>query len=262
MDKQHFREKALEYFRANYPELGFVLHEDEFALTTGEGHIVYLITPYTNFSKNNFLDLEKVLHEYWRHNKESAQAIEYPWEQIEHLVLPQIKTQAQLDVFEQSQPDLYEDWPVAKPFIGELRELWVIDQPKGFIYITKKALEGYNKSLDILSLTASTNLEKLPGTTDGLQTINMTKGGVSFMWETNDGYDAARLLLPNFNTLFRQQLGESFLVGIPHRDVLLAMPLQYQESLTGFVAEQFDKSPHPILNIPLACTPDGFRVLK
>ena len=77
--------------------------------------------------------------------------------------------------------------------------------------------------------------------------------------DIDDGYAAARLLLPEIRARLAAELGDPFGAGVPGRERLLAWPL---DDVEGAVAstrlrEGFDKSPYPISAATLVVSVDG-----
>jgi hypothetical protein len=66
-------------------------------------------------------------------------------------------------------------------------------------------------------------LENLASSTEFVEhDIAETRYGRAVIVNVNDGYDAARILLPGLREAFYPHLGESFLVAVPCRDLLVA----------------------------------------
>jgi len=267
MTKQEYLEKALEFFKTNYPEEEPKINEKEFAIIVKDGMNIILNTPYLKALESDFNGWDNALKTFYEVNRnilEQTTAVT-TWEDAKDKILPQIKTKAQLEhainIAKDYAPDP-EDLIVYKDFIGDLAIAWVIDSPKGFLYITKKMLGKFNKTTDDLNSVAIANLGELPGTETGPKTIKMHDGSASLIWETSDGYDAARILLPSFYEIFRRRLGDMFLVGIPHRDILIVVASDFKTSLSGFIVKEFNQSSHPVSSQIIEATPTGLGVLE
>lgn len=262
MEKQEYQQNALEFYRKTYSNFGFEPKGDEFALERSDGMVLYLLSPYAKSQANNFETWEQDLKTFWKNGFEAAIAIDLPWDQVHQLILPQLKLQQQIDLIGQTMDKLEEDPLVQKNYIGELRILWVIDQPRGFVYITSKTLASYQKQIGDLEAIALENLRNLSGTIHGLKEIPMNNGSNSYIWETNDGYDAARILLKEVIDVLHTKLGETYYVGIPHRDVLLAVSEEYLDKLKEFILEHYNASSHPILPVPLRITTQDIEIVQ
>lgn len=70
------------------------------------------------------------------------------------------------------------------------------------------------------------------------------------MIQSNDGYDAARLLAPKFREFLASKLGYPFHAGIPNRDFLIVWSIENPEKMkSGFaesIAEDFREKPYPL----------------
>ena len=67
---------------------------------------------------------------------------------------------------------------------------------------------------------------------------------------TRDGFDAARILIPEFRRFVSERLGSPFLWAVPHRDCLLCWSVQNTESFGKFirqrVADEFASARYPL----------------
>lgn len=76
-----------------------------------------------------------------------------------------------------------------------------------------------------------------------------TEHGAMVVAKTGDGLDSARVLLPGMYDLLRAELGDSFLVALPHRDTLIACASE-PERLVASVREHAEResrrAPHAI----------------
>src|SRR5688572_18393691 len=98
---------------------------------------------------------------------------------------------------------------------------YAIDNEKTIAYIPEKTFDAWGMELDDLHETAIDNLiaksEELQA-----QASADNEGKVHVVYfQTMDGYDASRILLPQLHERLREYLGSPFVVGIPNRDILL-----------------------------------------
>jgi len=76
---------------------------------------------------------------------------------------------------------------------------------------------------------------------------------------TQDGYDASRLLLPNVREAFTEELGEQYLVGLPNRDFLIAFSERDEETAAGIIRQvkhDYQRMHHPITATIYRAGPD------
>ena len=79
------------------------------------------------------------------------------------------------------------------------------------------------------------------------------------LFQTMDGYDASRILLPTLHDRLREHLGSPFAAGIPNRDILLCFRDDEEtvSRLKAQIAEDFRRMPHQVTDQLLLITPDG-----
>jgi hypothetical protein len=79
------------------------------------------------------------------------------------------------------------------------------------------------------------------------------------LFQTMDGYDASRVLLPTLHDRLREYLGSPFAAAIPNRDILLCF--RNDEETVGRLREQIredhGKMPHGVTDRILLVTADG-----
>jgi hypothetical protein len=83
--------------------------------------------------------------------------------------------------------------------------------------------------------------------------------------EVGDGYDATRLLLPDFRRFAAAKLGESFYAAIPNRDVLVmwskASSPEFQARLRAHIGSQFRGEPYALTDRIFEVGPGGLTAL-
>ncbi len=87
-----------------------------------------------------------------------------------------------------------------------------------------------------------------------------TGAGPILVLESRDGLDSARLLLPALREVFEAELGTPFVVGVPHRDTLLACALGQSEVLSEMRRRHESaalRAPHAITRSLLLVHADG-----
>ncbi len=79
------------------------------------------------------------------------------------------------------------------------------------------------------------------------------------LFQTMDGYDASRVLLPNLHDRLREHLGSPFAAAIPNRDILLCFRNDDDtvERLRDQIAADHQKMPHGVTDKLLLITQDG-----
>ena len=82
------------------------------------------------------------------------------------------------------------------------------------------------------------------------------------LFQTMDGYDASRLLLPTLHDRLREYLGSPFGAAIPNRDMLLCFRNDDAtvKRLRKQVAADYRSMPHQVTDRLLLVTADGIAV--
>ena len=82
------------------------------------------------------------------------------------------------------------------------------------------------------------------------------------LFQTLDGYDASRVLLPTLHERLRGYLGSPFGAAIPNRDILLCFrnDAETVARLRKQVADDYRQMPHQVTDQLLLVTPDGLAV--
>lgn len=168
------------------------------------------------------------------------------WEEIKTRIRPQIFPRDYL------QQEWIKNNIVFKPlsFSKDLMEGYVIDSDSAFQYVLKSNLKHWNVSIETVKKTAYENL--VSATTKNMilakKTRNRDSRGKYLEISVNDGYAAARLLLPNVRGQIEAELGKPCYVAIPNRDFLLAWSLDMNETdkFEKQVVRKFHFRDHPL----------------
>lgn len=148
---------------------------------------------------------------------------------------------------------------VSRPFMGTLIVCYVVDAPRTVRYVTRDWLASWALDEEALHRAAIDNLEaatrELP-----MQAAGRADGRVELLcYETQDGYDASRILLPDLLERLREHLGPTYLVGVPNRDFFIAF--RDEPDLVAHcrtvVAEHARTMPYPLCDGLLRVVRDG-----
>ena len=79
------------------------------------------------------------------------------------------------------------------------------------------------------------------------------------LFQSGDGYDASRILLPTLHERLREHLGSPFLAAIPNRDILLCFRNDDETigRVKGQVEEDYRRMPHQVSDKLYLITADG-----
>ncbi len=125
---------------------------------------------------------------------------------------------------------------VYRLFLADLIITYVIDEGESVAYINEEHLERWQIDEQTLHDQALANLRRR--TFEGTQYTTAGTGAQRlFIFNSQDGYDATRLLLPELLEQWRAQLPGNIVIGIPNRDFLIAFSDIDQTTLNN-VAQQ------------------------
>jgi uncharacterized protein YtpQ (UPF0354 family) len=107
-----------------------------------------------------------------------------------------------------------------RPFLADLIIAYVIDEPGSVAYINEKHLERWQIDEAALHDQAVENLARRTREA-GNYTATGTGAQRIIVFNTQDGFDATRLLLPALLNEWRTQFPSRMVIGIPNRDFLI-----------------------------------------
>jgi len=111
---------------------------------------------------------------------------------------------------------------VCRPLFAGLSLAYAIDDEKAYQLLRQPTLDGWHVTQDEIETRAIANLETLSASIPLEAKRGLNQHGYIIV-DTHDGYDAVRLLLPDFMARLRATLDvPRVFVGIPNRDFLVA----------------------------------------
>lgn len=151
------------------------------------------------------------------------------------------------------------DAMLTQPFLDELRIAYAIDHDRTMAYVSQKQFAQWKVQVEDLHQVA---LDNLVTRSDAIQAhaAQDEDGGVNLvLFQTMDGYDASRILLPSLHDRLRDHLGSPFAAGIPNRDILICFK-DDPELLTRVrpqIQNDYHAMPHQVSQKLLLVTADG-----
>ena len=113
------------------------------------------------------------------------------------------------------------DGVVSEQLVEGLRIGYAIDNDRTIAYIPQAHFANWGVSEDELHDVAIENLIRRSEQMSA-HAAQDEDGRISLIiFQTMDGYDASRVLLPTLHEKLREHLGSPFCAGIPNRDILL-----------------------------------------
>lgn len=148
---------------------------------------------------------------------------------------------------------------ISFPFATTLTAGIVLDSDKGYTYVTLDDAARWNKSKDELLDVAIVNLD----VASRAMQLHISSGEDA-QWvgvEVKDGFDAARILVPNFRAFLASRLGSPFRFAVPNRDFLICWSAtasgKFTEFVVGKVQEDFRSQPYPLSQRTFEMAADG-----
>jgi hypothetical protein len=139
---------------------------------------------------------------------------------------------------------------------------YAIDQDRTISYIPLERFAEWGMTMEELHELAINNLvarsESLAA-----HAAEDENGSVNLiLFQTMDGYDASRILLPTLHERLRGFLGSPFAAALPNRDVLLCFRNDEETvaRLSKQVSEDYKQMPHQVTDQLLLVTADGIAV--
>jgi hypothetical protein len=136
------------------------------------------------------------------------------------------------------------------PFVADIVEGIVIDSARSTRYVRVSDLALWRVDFGTLRQLAEPALWQASQTLDlaAESPAAANQPGKFVTLATSDGYDAARLVLPEMRAALGKQLGYPFFVAVPNRDFLVAWSSDYAyaDQFAAKVGEDFATRGHPI----------------
>ena len=148
---------------------------------------------------------------------------------------------------------------IVQSFVSGLSITYAVDSQRSLWYVSEETFKKWNMSLEALHEKA---LENLVSRSQAIaaHAAQDASGEVNLiLFQTMDGFDASRILLPTLHDRLREHLQSPFVAGIPNRDILLCF--RNDEETVARLREQikndYRQMPHPVTDRLLLVTPDG-----
>jgi hypothetical protein len=174
-----------------------------------------------------------------------------PFEEIRERILPMVIPEAAGYL----QPSTM----VSQPFVADLLIAYAVDQDRTIDYIPRGRFNQWGISLDQLHEAALENLIRRSDAIEAHAAPDETGEISLIIFQTMDGYDASRILLPTLHDRLRAHLGSPFAAAIPNRDILLCFrnDADTVDKYRKQIRADFQQMPHQVTDKLLLVTPDG-----
>lgn len=151
---------------------------------------------------------------------------------------------------------------VHRAFLAGLLVAYAVDDKERYELIRQSNIDSWHVGQTDIEARAIANLESVSAGIS-LSPRSNPDGGAFIAVSTTDGYDAARLLLPQFMRHIREALNATLIfAGIPNRDSLVAWTPDFapRRAFATKVAQDFQSRPHPLTDALFASTDTGVRL--
>jgi len=249
LSREQFVQQVLEIVQAKFPLEKIDAADRHFALTIN-GHFASL----ENLYRQAQLQPDDLRHQAERWLVELLRAVDAPdatapLDEIRDRLYPMI---------------VPERGPLAagaltRPLVNGLSVAYAVDSDRTIAYVSAQRFRHWKISADELHELALENLSARSAEI-AAHAAQDENGRVNLMlFQTMDGYDASRVLLPSLFERLREYLGSPFAAAIPNRDILLCFRDEPQtvEQLRPQVAADYHRMPHQITDKLLLVTLDG-----
>ena len=207
---------------------------------------------------------DKIIDEFVAAMVETIAALELPAdtsEQIDNL-MPLIRHKSifdnSIETMLANAPDALDDQAFyIRPLAGDYAIVLAIDTPTSISYANNKSFADLNLSDDALYKRAVSNLKaRLPNKLETAKQENVTFVGL-------DGfYDASLLLIDDFWKNHAEEMQGDLVMVAPARDMVMFVDSADKTALkimTEYARNNIEALPHPISDVPLKWTKNGWK---
>ena len=252
-DVRGFRTKVLGILQQKYPQLQAKPGEED-SLIEIEAGTIDLTNLYGKVSQLPVNQQQAAMIDYVDRLLERVgkpdDANRTSWAEMSKLLRPRLVA-----------PDMGKAAPtmLVRAFATGALNAYVLDHGRQVEYVQRDMLAPWSVDNQRVHDAAVANLEAL---SEGVAIeLRQARGGGRFAAiDTDDSYDAARLVLPRFRGRLLAALGTPIFVGIPNRDFLVAWSADAPFSVFAErVAKDAQEQPYPITDTIFRVDRDGVR---
>jgi hypothetical protein len=250
--RDSFARTVIDVVRAKFPLVKITRAEDSFSLRVN-GHVASL----ENLYRVALLSPNDMQHNIERWAVELIRAAEgspddgAPYEDLKERILPMVLSQCPP---EPTMSKLH-----VTPLVPGLQVGYAIDNDRTITYVAESVFKRWNVKEEQLHNRALKNLVARSEAIHA-QALQDESGKINLiLFQTNDGFDASRILLPTLHERLREYLGSPFTAAIPNRDILLCFRDEEQtvEKLRSQIEKDYRQMPNQVTDQLLLITPDG-----
>ncbi|HEV2296767.1 MAG TPA: DUF1444 family protein [Tepidisphaeraceae bacterium] len=252
MSREQFVQRVIEHVRVKFPLVKLARGDQTFSMNVNGN-----LAPLENLYRVSLLRPEDLERHVDRWMVELLRASEGTpdqsgdYDEIKDRILPMVLASATTE--------LKTDAMVTQPLIDGLIIAYALDSDRTISYIPRALFNDWKMSIDDLHEVAINNLVARSEAINA-HAAQDENGAINLiLFQTMDGYDASRILLPTLHERLREHLGSPFAAGIPNRDILLCFRDDEEtvNRLKSQIAEDFRSMPHQVTDRLLLVTQDG-----
>jgi uncharacterized protein YtpQ (UPF0354 family) len=132
------------------------------------------------------------------------------------------------------------DEPASTPFPGHLHVLYAVQRPNEFLTVTRDDVARWKRPLAEIHRIALANLLRETHREQPLRCEEKLCG-----WASGDGYDAARMLVPELRREIVAKIGRA-VYAVPRESVFVALPINLADRIRTKVVRDFVTAPNPV----------------
>jgi uncharacterized protein YtpQ (UPF0354 family) len=132
------------------------------------------------------------------------------------------------------------DLPAVTRFPGSLRVAYAVQRPDSLMLVTPGDLERWQQSVTGIHRLALANLLRETRRKQPLRCEEKLCG-----WASGDGYDAARLIVPELRAAIVRKIGPA-VYAVPSESVYVALPIKLADRIKDRVEHDFVTAPNPV----------------
>jgi hypothetical protein len=252
LTREQFVEQVSAHIRARFPLVKLARAEQPFALLIN-GNVASL----ENLYRITLLRPEELTRHVERWTVEMLRAAEgtpdhtADFQELRERILPM--------VLSDRARDLNTATMITQPLVDRLMVAYAVDNDRTIAYISRPQFDRWGIPVEDLHEVALANLVARSESINA-HAAQDEQGEINLiLFQTLDGYDASRILLPTLHDRLREHLGSPFAAGIPNRDILLCFRNDEDtvERLEEQIKQDYRQMPHQVSDRLLLVTPDG-----
>jgi hypothetical protein len=252
INRENFAQRVIDVVHDKFPLVKIARAEQSFSLKVN-GHVASL----ENLYRMAILRPDDTQRHIERWAVELLRAAEGTPDQ--HAAFDEVRERVLPMLLSEQAGEVQSATMVTQPFVAGLHIGYGIDRDRTIAYVPQIAFKEWNIELDDLHATA---LQNLVARSESIaaQAAQDPDGRINLIiFQTMDGFDASRLLLPTLHDRLSEHLGSPFAAGVPNRDILLCFRNDDETvaRLRHQISEDFRNMPHPVTEKLLLVTPDG-----